>query len=102
MGIMPHTDIEKALKLALSLDIPFWPQLPKVSFYEDMYAQALQNCKSKPPVVTVSVESMLVFLYFTVLIYLASLTLAWRDCLASLKAVYQVVPTEVAEDEMSN
>lgn len=43
MGIMPHTDIEKALKLALSLDIPFWPQLPKVSFYEDMYAQALQN-----------------------------------------------------------
>jgi len=43
MGIMPHTDIDKALSLALSLDIPFWPQLPKVSFYEDMYAQALQN-----------------------------------------------------------
>jgi len=43
MGIMPHTNIEKALALALSLDIPFWPQLPKVSFYEDMYAQALQN-----------------------------------------------------------
>ncbi len=43
MGIMPHTDIEKALELALSLDIPYWPQLPKVNFYEDMYAQALQN-----------------------------------------------------------
>jgi len=37
---MPHTDAEKALDLALSLDIPFWPQLPNISFYEDMYAQA--------------------------------------------------------------
>ena len=43
MGIMPHHDIEKALDLALSLDIPFWPQLPNVSFYEDMYAQSSQN-----------------------------------------------------------
>jgi hypothetical protein len=43
MGIMPHRDVEKALKLALSLDIPFWPQLPKVSLYEDMYVQASQN-----------------------------------------------------------
>ncbi|MBE0415841.1 MAG: hypothetical protein IBX36_04795 [Dehalococcoidia bacterium] len=43
MGIMPHTDVERALKLALGLDIPFWPQLPKVSFYEDMYVQASQN-----------------------------------------------------------
>ena len=43
MGIMPHTNIEEALELALSLDIPFWPQLPKVSYYEDMYAQASQN-----------------------------------------------------------
>jgi len=25
MGIMPHTDIERALELALGLDIPFWP-----------------------------------------------------------------------------
>jgi len=39
MGILPHTDIDAALELALSLDIPFWPQLPRVSFYEDMYAQ---------------------------------------------------------------
>jgi len=43
MGIMPHRDVEKALELALSLDIPFWPQLPKVSLYEDMYVQASQN-----------------------------------------------------------
>jgi hypothetical protein len=43
MGIMPHKDIEQALGLALSLDIPFWPQLPKVSLYEDMYVQTSQN-----------------------------------------------------------
>ena len=43
MGIMPHTDIEKALELALGLDIPFWPQLPRVSFFEDMYVQASQG-----------------------------------------------------------
>jgi hypothetical protein len=43
MGIMPHRDVEQALELTLSLDIPFWPQLPKVSIYEDMYVQASQN-----------------------------------------------------------
>lgn len=43
MGIMPHRDIERALQLALSLDIPFWPQLPKVSLYEDMYVQASED-----------------------------------------------------------
>jgi len=43
MGIMPHTDIERALKAALSLDVPFWPQLPKVSYFEDMYVQALED-----------------------------------------------------------
>ncbi|RJQ37355.1 MAG: hypothetical protein C4555_06475 [Dehalococcoidia bacterium] len=43
MGIMPHTDIDRALELAFGLDIPFWPQLPNVSFYEDMYVQASEN-----------------------------------------------------------
>lgn len=43
MGIMPHRDIDQALRLALSLDIPFWPQLPHVSFFEDMYAQFSQH-----------------------------------------------------------
>jgi hypothetical protein len=43
MGIMPHTDVQRALELALGLDIPFWPQLPKVSLFEDMYVQASQN-----------------------------------------------------------
>ena len=40
---MPHQDVQKALDIALSLDIPFWPQLPKVSYFEDMYVQALEN-----------------------------------------------------------
>lgn len=43
MGILPHRDLERALQLSLSLDIPFWPQLPGVSFYEDMYAQASEH-----------------------------------------------------------
>ena len=43
MGILPHTDVERALKLALSVDIPFWPQLPRVTFYEDMYAQISEH-----------------------------------------------------------
>ena len=43
MGIMPHKDVEKALELSFSLDIPFWPQLPNVSYYEDMYVQASQH-----------------------------------------------------------
>lgn len=43
MGIMPHTNVERALELALSLDIPFWPQLPNISFCEDMYVQTSQN-----------------------------------------------------------
>lgn len=43
MGIMPHRDVDQALGLALSLDIPFWPQLPNVSLYEDMYVQTSEN-----------------------------------------------------------
>lgn len=43
MGILPHTTVEPALELALSLDIPFWPQLPRFSFYEDMYVQVSEH-----------------------------------------------------------
>jgi len=43
IGIMPHTNVERALNLVLSLDIPFYPQLPYISFYEDMYVQTSQN-----------------------------------------------------------
>jgi len=52
MGIMPHTDIDRALELSLSLDIPFWPQLPNVSYYEDMYVQASEHF----PGITVDTE----------------------------------------------
>lgn len=40
MAVMPHTNVELALNQALALDVPFWPQLPNFSYYEDMYVQA--------------------------------------------------------------
>ena len=43
MAVMPHTDLDRALKMALSLDIPFWPQLPLLNYYEDMYVQASEH-----------------------------------------------------------
>jgi hypothetical protein len=43
MAVMPHRDIDRALEMALSLDIPFWPQLPLYNYYEDMYVQASEH-----------------------------------------------------------
>ncbi len=43
MAVMPHRDVDRALSTALSLDIPFWPQLPHVSYFEDMYVQASEH-----------------------------------------------------------
>jgi len=43
MAVMPHVDVDRALETALSLDIPFWPQLPNFSYYEDMYVQAAEH-----------------------------------------------------------
>jgi hypothetical protein len=43
MAVMPHTDVDRALQAALSLDVPFWPQLPNFSYYEDMYVQAAEH-----------------------------------------------------------
>ena len=57
MGIMPHRDAEKALGLSLGLDIPFWPQLPNVSYFEDMYAQASEHF----PGVVVDVENKRIY-----------------------------------------
>ena len=57
MGVMPHADYEKALDLALTMDIPFWPQLPKVSFYEDMYVQITENF----PGITVDMGAQKIF-----------------------------------------
>ncbi len=43
MAVMPHKDPNRALDAALSLDIPFWPQLPRMNYYEDMYVQASEH-----------------------------------------------------------
>jgi hypothetical protein len=43
MAVMPHTDVGRALETALSMDVPFWPQLPNFSYYEDMYVQAAEH-----------------------------------------------------------
>lgn len=43
MAVMPHRDVDRAMEMALSLDIPFWPQLPHVSYNEDMYVQASEH-----------------------------------------------------------
>lgn len=43
MAVMPHRDIDRALEVALWMDVPFWPQLPHVSYYENMYVQASEN-----------------------------------------------------------
>ena len=43
MAVMPHTDVDRALATALTMDIPFWPQLPRLNYYEDMYVQAAEH-----------------------------------------------------------
>ncbi len=43
MAVMPHKDIDRALEMTLSLDVPFWPQLPRLNYYEDMYVQAAEH-----------------------------------------------------------
>ena len=43
MAVMPHKDVDRAIEMAMSLDIPFWPQLPRFSYYEDMYVQASEH-----------------------------------------------------------
>lgn len=43
MAVMPQTDVNQALELALSLDVPFWPQLPNYNYFEDMYVQAAEH-----------------------------------------------------------
>jgi len=43
MAVMPHKDLNRALEFALSMDVPYWPQLPHYSYYEDMYVQASEH-----------------------------------------------------------
>jgi hypothetical protein len=41
VGSLPHTDPVEAVRLVLSgfRDVPFWPQLPRKTFLENMYVQ---------------------------------------------------------------
>jgi hypothetical protein len=40
IGSLPHADPEEACRLVIdTFDIPFWPQLPKLSFHESMIPQ---------------------------------------------------------------
>ncbi|MDO8671410.1 MAG: methionine synthase, partial [Dehalococcoidia bacterium] len=41
IGSLPHTDVSEACGLIASTlpEIPFWPQLPRLSFLESMYVQ---------------------------------------------------------------
>lgn len=43
MAVMPHTDVDRAIEMALTMDIPYWPQLPRLNYYEDMYVQAAEH-----------------------------------------------------------
>jgi hypothetical protein len=43
MAVMPHKDVDRAIEIALTMDTPFWPQLPRLNYYEDMYVQAAEH-----------------------------------------------------------
>jgi hypothetical protein len=43
MAVMPHRDVDRALEVALSMYVPFWPQLPHYNYYENMYVQASEH-----------------------------------------------------------
>ena len=43
IGSLPYIDAKKSVEKVLEFDIPFWPQLPKRSFRENMYSQFSQG-----------------------------------------------------------
>ncbi len=45
IGSLPFVDVDQAVDAVFRFcpQIPFWPQLPRRSFYERMYAQCLEN-----------------------------------------------------------
>jgi len=45
IGSLPFTDVKQSVDAVFQFcpEIPFWPQLPKRSFYERMYIQCLEN-----------------------------------------------------------
>lgn len=47
IGSLPHLDAEEGVKVICdNFDIPFWPQLPKKSFKENMYVQFAKGLPS--------------------------------------------------------
>ena len=48
IGSWPHKDIEKITNLVFDnfKEIPSWPQLPKLGFFENMYVQYSQGLPS--------------------------------------------------------
>ncbi len=56
MAIMPHRDAAEALDAAFRFDIPFWPQLPSITFWEDSY---VQTARGFPGIVVDDVENRL-------------------------------------------
>ncbi len=56
MAIMPHQDAAQALDAALAFDIPYWPQLPNINFWEDSY---VQTARRFPGIVVDDVENRL-------------------------------------------
>ncbi len=56
MAIMPHRDAALALDAALRFEIPFWPQLPNITFWEDSY---VQTARGFPGIVVDDVENRL-------------------------------------------
>lgn len=46
MAVMPHTNVTRALELALSQDVPFWPQMPNYS-YQHAFTGHLLSHQSK-------------------------------------------------------
>lgn len=55
IGSLPFVDVKQAIDTVFEFcpRVPFWPQLPKRSFYERMYVQCLENV----PAVVVDSES---------------------------------------------
>lgn len=60
IGSLPHTNPEEACRLILdTFDIPFWPQLPKISFRELMvpqYSEGMPFLKTNPEKQTIWLE----------------------------------------------
>ena len=80
VGSWPYTDVNKAVDLILEnfKDLPAWPQLPKTSFYENMY---VQYCEGLP---CIKIDSKNEKIYFD----------TSQDILQPIQQVYENYLTE--------